>query len=238
MGNSFVLELEGKRSVSIEEREGGLMITETKLNMKRKTSKERWVARVNCPFERVQLGRIAEVERLHAQGFVVVETPEPGLSAIAQPASEVLLYYRGAMKGVSALRDAVRRPESIPGITFTAEHDGWVLLGEERDPLESTPYRDRLVIPDEGTKAMICCTTKGTAMYGVLLALTQDGHGQLAIEEPGQPVLTMDASDLVREIHQAAGNTRRSLEAMGVIEPLLRNYAAAIGSVQHDHLVL
>lgn len=236
--STYALELEGKRRVSIEEREGGLMISETKLDMKRKTTKTRWIARVNCPGEKVQLGRIAEIETLQKQGYVLEGDPETDSQTTAPPSPEATLYYRGAMKGVSALRDAVRRPESIPGITFTAEHDGWVLLDEERDPLETSPYLDRLVIPDEGTKAMVCWTGKGTAMYGVLLALADEGHGLLSVEESGAPVLSLNADDLKREIKQSTGKVRKSLEAMGAIEPLIRNYATAIGSVQHNHLVL
>lgn len=236
--STYVLELEGSRRVSIEEREGGLMISETKLDMKRKTTKDRWIARANCPGEKVQLGRMAEIETLLKQGYALTEGPDTGPPTTAPPDTSAIAYFRGAQKGVSALRDAVRRPESIPGIHFTSGSDGWVLLDDERDPLESSPYLDRMAIPDEGGKAIVCWTRKGTAMYGVLLALAQDGHGTLAMEGVGAPVTMLLSNALALEIKQSTGNTRGSLEAMGVIEPPLRNYATAIGSVQHDHLVL
>lgn len=232
---SFVLELEGKRHVSIEEREGGLMVTETKLDMKRRTSKDRWIARANCPNENVQLGRLAEIEKLEGQGYVLDEDPNgaPRTGAPSEP--EAILYYRGALKGLPPLRDAVRSPETIPGITFMAEADGWILMDDER-AFDAGPHQDRLEVRDSGTKQPVSWTAKGSALSGVLLALAEDGHGTLAFEENGN-TLTLAASDLKREIKAATGKVRASLEAMGVIEPQQRDYAAAIGG-QHRALVL
>lgn len=232
---TFALKLEGKRHVSIEEREGGLMVTETKLDTKRRTSKERWIARVNCPDEKVSLGRLTEIEKLEREGYVLVEAPDgaPRTGTPSEP--DQILYYRGALKGILALHDALRYPESIPGISFRAEADGWVLTDDDRE-FDAGPHQGRLEVRESAGRAPMAFSEKGRALAGVLLALAELGHGTLAFEEGGN-TLTLAASDLKQEIKAAKGPARLSLEAMGVIEPQQRDYVAAIGG-QHRALVL
>ena len=236
MGNRHVLDKD-QANVSITEDPKGLIIVETKLG-KRPTSKEIWMAAANCPQGNVALGRLKAIKEYAEKGYTYKGT-SGGVMPTGVITDDVDVYYVaefGQDDRIEEIRAFLRRNESLPGVSFEATPSAWVVIDDERLP-NALPMEGRLVIPD-GAGTLTSSARAGSALHGVLLALSARNLVELAITRTTGETETIKPTEAIRVAKAITGKPREVLVALGILEPVVRDFSSAIGNRSRAALVL